>query len=59
MKESLEMLNQTESEQKINELLKTDSEPARREQYKKMKVAIKEFDYDEALIIIDTIFKED
>lgn len=58
LKESLEMLNQTDSEEKINELLKTDADNDRREMYKKMKIAIKEFDYDEAIIIIDSIFKE-
>ena len=59
LKDSLEMLDQTESDKKISELLKTDSKSSRREKYKKIKAAVKEFDYDEAIIIIDEMLKEE
>ena len=59
LKDSLEMLDQTESDKKISELLKTDSKSSRRERYKKIKAAVKEFDYDEAIIIIDEMLKEE
>ncbi len=58
LKESLEMLDMTESDKKISEMLKTDSTPEKREKYKKIRAAVKEFDYDEAIIIIDSILKE-
>lgn len=58
LKDSLEMLDQTESEKKIDCLLSTKTSSSRRERYKKMKVAIKEFDYDEAIIIVDEILKK-
>ena len=59
LRESLEMLDQTESDSKISELLKTECSDKRKEKYKKIRSAIKEFDYDEAIIIIDDIFKEE
>ncbi|MCR4697297.1 MAG: response regulator [Lachnospiraceae bacterium] len=58
LKESLEMLEQTESEAKIIELLKTDTTKEKREKYKKIRNAVRDFDYDEAIIIIDEMLKE-
>ncbi len=59
LKNSLEMLEQTESEKKIDNLLRTMTTEEKREKYKKMKCAIKEFDYDEAIILVDEILKSD
>ena len=48
----------TESDKKISELLKTQSSEEKREKYKKIRAAVREFDYDEAIIIVDEILKE-
>ena len=58
LRESLEMLDMTESDKKISELLKAQSTPDKREKYKKIRNAVREFDYDEAIIIVDEILKE-
>ena len=58
LKESLEMLDMTESDKKITELLSVQSTDEKREKYKKIRAAVKEFDYDEAIIIVDGILKE-
>lgn len=58
LKESLEMLDMTESDKKISELLKVQTSGEKREKYKKIRAAVKEFDYDEAIIIVDGILKE-
>lgn len=58
LRNALELLEQTESEKMINELLKTKTSEERRDKYKKMKAAIKNFDYDEAIIILDEILKD-
>ena len=58
LRESLEMLDMTESDKKISELLKTQSSEEKREKYKKIRAAVREFDYDEAIIIVDEILKE-
>ena len=58
MKESLEMLDMTESDKKISELLSVQNTDEKREKYKKIRAAVKEFDYDEAIIIVDGILKE-
>ena len=58
LRESLEMLDMTESDKKISELLKTQSTDEKREKYKKIRAAVREFDYDEAIIIVDEILKE-
>lgn len=58
LKESLEMLDMTESDKKISELLSVQSTDEKREKYKKIRAAVKEFDYDEAIIIVDGILKE-
>ena len=52
------MLDMTESDKKISELLKTQSTDEKREKYKKIRAAVREFDYDEAIIIVDEILKE-
>lgn len=59
LRNSLELLEQTESEKKVDDLLRTQTTEEKREKYKKMKFAIKEFDYDEAIIIVDEILKND
>ena len=48
----------TDSDKKISELLKTQSSPEKREKYKKIRAAVRDFDYDEAIIIVDEILKE-
>ena len=58
LRDSLEMLDMTESDRKISELLKSKTSPEKREKYKKIRAAVKEFDYDEAIIIVDEIMKE-
>ena len=58
LKKSLDLLEQTESEKKIVELLKTDCTEEKRTKYKKIRSAIRDFDYDEAIIIIDELVKE-
>ena len=58
LRESLEMLDMTESDKKISELLKAQSTPEKREKYKKIRNAVRDFDYDEAIIIVDEILKE-
>ena len=58
LRESLEMLDMTESDKKISELLKAQSTPDKREKFKKIRNAVREFDYDEAIIIVDEILKE-
>lgn len=58
LKNSLELLEQTESEKMVNNLLKTKTSDERRDMYKNMKVAIQNFDYDEAIIILDEILKQ-
>ena len=58
LKESLEMLDMTESDKKISELLKVQTSGEKREKYKKIRAAVKEFDYDEAIIIVDGILTE-
>ena len=52
------MLDMTESDKKISELLKAQSTPDKREKFKKIRNAVREFDYDEAIIIVDEILKE-
>ena len=58
LKESLEMLDMTDSDKKISELLSFKTTNEKREKYKKIRAAVKEFDYDEAIIIVDGILKE-
>lgn len=58
LRDSLEMLDMTDSDKKISELLKTQSSPEKREKYKKIRAAVRDFDYDEAIIIVDEILKE-
>ncbi len=59
LRDSLEMLDMTESDKKISEILSTDCEESKREKYKKIRAAVKEFDYDEAIIIVDEILKDE
>lgn len=58
LRDALELLEQTESEKMINNLLKTKTSEERRDLYKNMKIAIQNFDYDEAIIILDEILKQ-
>ena len=58
LRESLEMLDMTESDRKISELLKAQTTSDKREKFKKIRNAVREFDYDEAIIIVDEILKE-
>ena len=58
LRDSLEMLDMTDSDKKISELLKANVSDEKREKYKKIRAAVREFDYDEAIIIVDEILKE-
>jgi len=58
LKESLEMLDNSESEKKISELLKVPFEDKKRDKYKKIRAAVKEFDFDEAIIMVDEILNK-
>ena len=59
LRESLEMLDMTESDKKISELLSFKLDDETREKFKKIRAAVREFDYDEAIIIVDEILKEE
>ncbi|MCR5848115.1 MAG: response regulator [Lachnospiraceae bacterium] len=58
LRDSLEMLDMTESDSKISFLLQADVDQKRRNKFKKIRASVKEFDYDEAMIIVDEILKE-
>ena len=59
LRESLEMLDMTESDKKISDLLSFKLDDETREKFKKIRAAVREFDYDEAIIIVDEILKEE
>ena len=59
LRESLEMLDMTESDKKISDLLSFKLDDETREKFKKIRTAVREFDYDEAIIIVDEILKEE
>lgn len=59
LKKSLELLDQIDSDEKIKLLLQTENTEERKDVYRKIRNAVKEFDYDEAMILIEDIFKQD
>ena len=59
LRDSLEMLDMTESSDRISKLLQTEVDEDKREKFKKIRAAVKEFDYDEAIIIVDEILKQE
>lgn len=52
---SLEMLDQIDSEERVMLLLQTENTLERTEIYKEIRNAVKEFDYDEAKVLIESL----